>query len=164
MEQTVDFTKAAPEAVRHLVQAGELIHKSGLDAKLLALVELRASQINHCAFCLVLHSLQAEALGDDTKRIASVAGWRDAHWFSDRERAALEWTEQLTLIADHRPSDELLARMREQFTDKELVHLTLAITTINSYNRFNVAFRTPAEAAEPLFNQLQRPATAPAHA
>jgi AhpD family alkylhydroperoxidase len=163
MEQSVDFTKAAPEAIRHFAHAGELIHKSGLDGTLLALVEIRASQINHCAFCLVLHSLQAEALGDDKKRIASVAGWRDAHWFSDRERAALEWTEHLTLIADHRPSDELLARMREQFTDRELVYLTWAITIINSYNRFNVAFRTPAEAAEPLFEQLHKMA-APAHA
>lgn len=156
MEQSVDFSKAAPEAVRALVQVGEVVRKSGLDEKLLALVELRASQINHCSFCLVLHSLQAEALGDDAKRIASVAGWRDAHWFSERERLALEWTEHLTLIADHRPSDELLASMREAFTDKELVHLSLAITTINSYNRFNVAFRTPAEAAEPLFAQLQQ--------
>jgi AhpD family alkylhydroperoxidase len=162
MEQTVDFSKVAPEAVRHLVQSGEIVRKSGLDEKLLALVELRASQINHCSFCLVLHSLQAEALGADKKRIASVAGWRDAHWFSERERAALEWTEHLTLIADHRPSDELLARMREQFTDKELVHLTFAITTINSYNRFNVAFRTPAESAEPLFEQLRK--MTPAHA
>lgn len=156
MEQSVDFSKAAPEAIRHFTQTGELIRKSGLDEKLLALVELRASQINHCAFCLVLHTLQAEALGDDKKRIASVAGWRDARWFSDKERAALEWTEHVTLIADQRPSDELLAVMREHFTDRELTYLTLAITVINSYNRFNVAFRTPAEAAEPLFEQLRK--------
>jgi AhpD family alkylhydroperoxidase len=162
MEQSIDFTKAAPEAIRHFAQAGELIRKSGLDEKLLALVELRASQINHCAFCLVLHTLQAEALGDDAKRIASVAGWRDAHWFSEKERAALEWTEHLTLIADHRPSDEQVAKMRELFSDRELTYLTWAITIINSYNRFNVAFRTPAEAAEPLFQQLRK--MAPAHA
>jgi len=161
MNQSLDFQKAAPEAVRQLTQIGELIRKSGLDERLLALVDLRASQINGCAFCLVLHTLQAEEFGEDSKRLASVAGWREAQWFSERERAALEWTEHLTLIADHRPSDELLARMREQFDDRELTYLTLAITTINSYNRFNVAFRTPAELAEPLFNQMRR---ATAHA
>jgi len=160
MEQTLDFSKAAPEAVRLLMQTGETIRKSGLDEKLLALIDLRASQINGCAFCLVLHTLEAESFGEDTKRLASVAGWREAHWFSERERAALEWTEQLTLIADHRPSDELLARMREQFSDRELVMLTWAITTINTYNRFNVAFRTPAEKAEPLFKQMRQMAHA----
>ncbi len=98
--------------------------------------------------------MEAEAASEDRKRISGVAGWRDAHWYSDRERAALEWTEALTLIADHRPSDELLAKMRANFNDRELVFLTLAITAINSFNRFNVAFRTPAEAAEPLFKQL----------
>jgi AhpD family alkylhydroperoxidase len=156
MEQSVDFSKLAPDAIRLFAQLGEAAKKSGLEENILALIELRASQINHCAFCLVLHTLQAEALGEDSKKIASVAGWREAHWFSVRERAALEWTEDLTLVADHRPSDDLLARMREVFSDKELVYLTLAVTTINSYNRFNVAFRTPAEAAEPLFKQLQR--------
>jgi AhpD family alkylhydroperoxidase len=156
MEQSVDFSKLAPDAIRLFAQLGEASRKSGLEESILALVELRASQINHCAFCLVLHTLQAEALGADNKKIASVAGWREASWFNERERAALEWTEDLTLVADHRPSDELLAKMREVFSDKELVYLTLAVTVINSYNRFNVAFRTPAEAAEPLFRQLQR--------
>jgi AhpD family alkylhydroperoxidase len=142
MEQSVDFSKLAPDAIRLFAQIADATRKSGLEPSILALVELRASQINHCAFCLVLHSLEAEALGEDSKKIASVAGWREAGWFSARERAALEWTEDLTLVADHRPSDELLAK-----------------TTINSYNRFNVAFRTPAEAAEPLFKQLQRQMT-----
>ena len=156
MEQSVDFSKLAPDAIRLFAQLGDAVRKSGLEESILALIELRASQINHCAFCLVLHTLQAEALGTDNKKIASVAGWREALWFNERERAALEWTEHLTLVADHRPSDELLAKMRHVFSDKELVYLTLAITLINSYNRFNVAFRTPAEAAEPLFKQLQR--------
>ena len=155
MSASLDFFSVAQEAVRPLMQAGELVRKSGLDEKILTLVDLRASQINGCAFCLVLHTLQAQSYGEDSKRLASVAGWREAHWFSERERAALEWTESLTLVADHRPPDELLAKMREHFTDRELVYLTLAITTINSYNRFNVAFRTPAENAEPLFNQLR---------
>jgi AhpD family alkylhydroperoxidase len=160
MNSSVDFFSIAREAIQPLMKAGELVQKSGLDEKLLALVDLRASQINGCAFCLVLHTLQAQSYGEDSKRLASVAGWREAHWFSERERAALEWTEALTLVADHRPSDELLATMRKQFSDRELVYLTLAITTINSYNRFNVAFRTPAEGAEPLFNQMRQPAHA----
>ena len=160
MNQPVDSLKLAPDAYRLLMQSGEAVRQCGLDEKLLALVDLRASQINGCAFCLVLHTLQAEALGEDSKRLASIAGWREAHWFSERERAALEWTEHVTLVADHRPSDELLARVREQFSDRELVYLTWAITIINTYNRFNVAFRTPAEAAEPLFKQLSQRQTA----
>ena len=154
MEQSIDYYSVAPEAARPLLQAGKLAQGSGLEEKLLLLVELRASQINGCALCLTLHSIEAQAAGETNNRLASLAGWRDAHWFSERERAALEWTEALTLIADHRPSDELLARMREQFDDRELIYLTLAVTTINSWNRFNVAFRTPAEAAEPTFKQL----------
>jgi AhpD family alkylhydroperoxidase len=122
------------------------------------LVELRASQINGCAFCLTLHSLEAQAAGEEKKRLFSLAGWRDSHWFSERERAALEWTEHLTLNAERPPSDELLARMKEHFSDRELVFLTLCITTINDWNRFNVAFRTPADAAEPYFRQKHRAA------
>lgn len=154
MNHSFDYYAAAPEALRPLVQAGKMAQGSGLDPKLLTLVELRASQINGCALCLVLHTLEAEAIGETNNRLASLAGWRDAHWYSERERAALEWTEALTLVADHRPSDELLTTMRAHFSDRELIYLTLAITTINSFNRFNVAFRTPAEAAQPLFEQL----------
>jgi AhpD family alkylhydroperoxidase len=163
MNHSFDYYSVAPEAVRVFVDSGKLVHKSGLDPKLLTLVELRASQINGCAFCLTLHTMEAEALGESRNRLAAIAGWRDASCYSERERAALEWTEALTLIADHRPSDELLAKMREQFSDRELVYLTLAITTINSFNRFNVAFRTPAEGAEAVFKQLH-PNLTPAHA
>jgi AhpD family alkylhydroperoxidase len=148
MEQTFDYKMVAPEIIRPLLQAGEAVRRSGLEEKLIALVDLRASQLNGCALCLVLHTLEAEALGEETKRLASIGGWRDAHWFSERERAALEWTEHVTLIADHRPSDELIARVRAQFSDLEFAYLTLAITTINSFNRLNVAFRTPAEQVE----------------
>jgi AhpD family alkylhydroperoxidase len=160
MSSSVDFFSIAQEAVRPLIHAGELARKSGLDEKLLTLVDLRASQINGCAFCLALHTLEAEANGEQSKRLATVAGWREARWFSDRERAALEWTEALTLISERRPSDELVAKMREHFTDRELVYLTLAVTTINSFNRFNVAFRTPAEGAQPLFDQMRAAAHA----
>jgi AhpD family alkylhydroperoxidase len=154
MTDSFNYFATAPEAMRPIQQLGKLAHESGLEHKLLNLVQLRASQINGCAFCLALHTMEAEAIGETSKRLAGVAGWREAHWYSDRERAALEWTEALTLIADHRPSDDMLARMRSTFSDRELVFLTLAITTINTYNRFNVAFRTPAEAADEVFKQL----------
>jgi AhpD family alkylhydroperoxidase len=160
MTTTIDLLSVGREAVQPLMQAAELVRKSGLDEKLLTLVDMRASQINGCAFCLALHTLEAESNGEESKRLATVAGWREAGWFSERERAALEWTEALTLIADHRPSDELLARTRKQFTDRELVYLTLAITTINSFNRFNVALRTPAEAAETVFSRMHATAHA----
>jgi AhpD family alkylhydroperoxidase len=154
MNQPFDYYATAPEVLRPLIQAGKMAHGSGLDQKLLALVELRASQINGCAVCLTLHTMEAEAIGESRNRLASLAGWRDANWYSERERAALAWTEALTLVADHRPSDELFASVREHFNDRELVYLTLAITTINSFNRFNVAFRMPAENGEAAFKQL----------
>ena len=108
------------------------------------LIEIRASQINGCAYCLDMHTQDARAEGESEQRLYLLPAWREAPFYSDRERAALEWTEAVTLVAvDHVP-DEVFERVRPHFTDEELANLTLAINAINSWNRLNVAFRTPA--------------------
>ena len=156
----IDYNAVAPEAVRPLYEAVKALAKSGLEQNLLTLVELRASQLNRCAFCLALHMREGQALGESLDRLSGVAAWREASWYSPRERAALEFTEALTALAAAHPSSDLLPHMREVFTDRELVYLILAINTINAWNRFNVAFGTPPEKAEAVFRQLHPAAAA----
>ncbi|MGZ3506268.1 MAG: carboxymuconolactone decarboxylase family protein [Vulcanimicrobiaceae bacterium] len=153
----------APEVVRPLYEANKLLAQAGLEPSLHVFMELRASQLNRCAFCIALHMRLGQAEGESLDRLSGVAAWREASWYTARERAALEWTEALTLVANQHPGSELLERMKEHFSDRELAYLTLAINTINSYNRFNVGFGTPPEGAEALFKMLQAQA-APAHA
>ncbi|MDQ6931161.1 MAG: carboxymuconolactone decarboxylase family protein [Candidatus Eremiobacteraeota bacterium] len=163
MSTKINFTSAAPEVARSLFEAGALLAKSGLEPSLLTLVELRASQINRCAFCLALHMREGQALGESSDRLSGIAAWRDAPWYSERERAALEWTEALTQLAAQHPPSDLLGRMKAHYTEREIVYLTLAVTTINSYNRFNVAFGTSPADADAVFKMLHREAAA-AHA
>ena len=154
MSTKVDYFTIAPEIVRPFQETGKLLAGSGLEEKLLVLVTTRASQINRCAFCLALHTREGLALGDSYDRLIGLPAWRESPWYSARERAALEWTEALTLVADKEPDSDLLARLKEQFSEREIVYLTLAITLINSYNRFNVAFGTSPERADAVFKQL----------
>lgn len=153
MTQRLDYLAVAPQAIAPLLQTGKVLASSGLPRNLLTLVELRASQMNGCAFCLALHTREGKALGESDDRLYGVAAWRDAPWYSERERAALEWTEALTDLSHHGPDDALFARAKEHFSDSELVHLTLAVTVINTWNRFNVAFRTSPDLAEAVFQQ-----------
>lgn len=150
----IDYNAVAPEAIRPLYEAAKVLAKSDLEQSLLILVELRASQLNRCAFCLALHMREGQAVGESIDRLTGVAAWREASWYSARERAALELTEVLTALSAAHPPAGLLPRMREVFSDRELVHLILAINSINSWNRFNVAFGTPPEKAEAVFAQL----------
>lgn len=154
MSTTLDYQSVAPDVLRPLYEANNILAKSGLEPKLLALIELRASQINRCAFCLALHTREAEALGESGDRLIGLPAWREAPWYSARERAALEWTEALTQIADEPPNSNLLARMKEHFSESEIVYLTLAVNTINSWNRFNVAFGTSPALADTVFKML----------
>lgn len=138
-----------------LLAPNHALRESGLEPKLLTLVQMRASQINGCAFCLRLHALEAEALGEERKRLDVLPAWREAQdWYAPRERAALEWTEAVTLLRERGVPDDVYARAAEQFTTAELVALTLAVTAINAFNRFNVAFRTSPEGADAVFAQL----------
>jgi AhpD family alkylhydroperoxidase len=118
------------------------VQKAGLDANMLNLVRMRASQINGCSCCLDMHSKDARANGETEQRLYGLDAWRETPYYSARERAALEWTEALTLIADTRVPDDVYERVREQFPEDELVHLSLAILSINGWNRLNIAART----------------------
>ena len=125
-----------------LLAINATIDAGGLDHKLLHLVEMRASQLNGCAYCIDMHSKDARALGETEQRLYSLDAWREAPFYSDRERAALEWTEAVTLVAATRVPDEAWEKVRAHFSEAEIKTLTLAITMINAWNRFNVAFRT----------------------
>jgi AhpD family alkylhydroperoxidase len=118
------------------------VAQGGLDSKLLDLVRMRASQINGCAYCLDMHSKDARANGETEQRLYGLEAWRETPYYSDQERAALEWTEALTLVADTHPPDEVFERVHQQFSDNELAHLTLAIVAINGWNRLNIGART----------------------
>ena len=120
------------------------IRLKAFDHQLLDLVRMRASQINRCAYCLDMHSKDARANGETEQRLYGLDAWRDTPYYSARERAALEWTEALTLLSRTGVPDEVYERVREQFSEDELVHLSLAIVAINGWNRLNVAARTVA--------------------
>ena len=130
-----------PEAfkrMRDLQQASEL---ADLPRPLLELVKMRASQLNHCAYCLDMHAKDALALGIPAEKLFVLEGWREAPFYSARERAALAWTEALTLIADRGVPDDLYRETREQFSERELACLTVAIVTINGWNRIAISTR-----------------------
>jgi AhpD family alkylhydroperoxidase len=119
------------------------VRRAGLDLRLLDLIRMRASQINGCAYCLDMHSKDARAAGETEQRLYGLNAWRETPYYSARERAALEWTEALTHVAERAGiTDDLYDRVREQFSEDELVHLSLAIVAINGWNRLNVAART----------------------
>ena len=135
-----DFQKLAPDAFEIVSSLGKVAAKAGLDKQLLELIKLRASQINGCAFCVQYHILQAETLGVPTDKINLVVVWREAPQFSKRERAALAWTEALTLIPGG-VSDEVFAEASAEFSEQELAYLTSAVASINVWNRYGAAFR-----------------------
>ena len=161
MNPRLDYQAAAPHVLHPLYEAGKLLAQSSLEPVLQNFVTLRASQINGCAFCIALHTRELEAAGETGDRVSGLPAWRDAPWYSERERAALEWTEALTGIATHRPDDALFERVKAHFTDREMAELSLAIATINAYNIFNVGFATPPDLAERVFHMLH-PAAATA--
>ncbi len=141
MEQRIDFYRASPEAIRALMALEGATAKLGLDTGLLELVKLRASQINGCAYCLDMHSTELRSLGESERRLAALPAWRETPFFTPRERAALAWTEALTLLPQTRAPDADYALLREEFSEREMVDLTLAIGTINTWNRLAVGFR-----------------------
>jgi AhpD family alkylhydroperoxidase len=150
--------------MRPLYEIVKLLNDSTLEPALRTLVEIRASQMNGCAFCLALHMREAEALGERGDRISGLPAWREASWYSDRERAALELTEVLTHLNGHVVPDDVFARVKAQFNDREIVLLVMGISLINTWNRLNLTFRTPPELADAVFARLhpQREAAATA--
>ncbi len=150
MESRSDYMKASPQAVKAMYGLQAAVTHSGLEASLVDLVKLRASQINGCAACIDLHFKDAKARGATDQRLYLLDAWREAPVYSDRERAALAWTEAVTLISQGHVPDEVYDQARGQFSDTELADLTLAVVAINGWNRFNIAFRTPAGSYKPM--------------
>ena len=142
MKARIDLMQVNPGIIRAMLGLERQIRQAGLDGRLLDLVRMRASQINGCAYCLDMHSKDARANGETEQRLYGLDAWRETPYYSDRERAALEWTEALTLVAETHAPDEVYERVREQFSEDELVHLSLAIVAINGWNRLNIAART----------------------
>src|SRR6185437_5031832 len=159
-EMTVrtDYRHAAPGALQAMGALQRYTQESGLEHSLLELVKLRSSQLNGCAYCLDMHSKDARAAGETEQRIYVLNAWREAPFYTPRERAALAWTEAVTLIPHGVPED-LCATVREHFDEKELVDLTMAIVTINGWNRLSIALGADAGSYQP-----RQPAATPAHA
>jgi AhpD family alkylhydroperoxidase len=142
MQKRMDALKVAPGAYRAMLALEGYVRKSsGIEPALLELLRMRASQINGCAFCLDMHSKDARAEGETEQRLYCLDAWRESPFYSERERAALAWTETITLISkDHAP-DEVYDEVSKHFSEEELVNLTLAIVAINGWNRLNIGFR-----------------------
>lgn len=143
MEQRLDYAGIAPAGLRAMLDLQSYVNKSGLEPALLELVKIRASQINGCAFCLAMHVADAREHGKSDERMHLLNAWREAPLYSARERAALAWTEAVTLVTDGHVPDAVYAEAHNRLTEKELVDLTYAIVTINGWNRVCVAFRVP---------------------
>ena len=150
MTPRVDPTQYAnSKLVSALLALQREVETSGLEHSLIELVKIRASQINGCAYCLDMHTKDARALGETEQRIYTLNAWRETPFFNDRERAALEWTEALTLISTSHAADEIYERVRVHFEERELVGLTFAIMAINSWNRLAIALRAPVGTYQP---------------
>lgn len=141
MTQRIDYYKASKEAIGAMINLEKAVSQLGLEKNLLELVKLRASQINGCAYCVDVHVSDAKKLGESDRRLHSVAVWRETPFFTPRERAALGWTESLTRLAETNAPDEDYAPLSEHFSDQEIVDLTVAIISINGWNRLGVGFR-----------------------
>jgi AhpD family alkylhydroperoxidase len=141
MNARIDFYTASKEAVTAMIALEKAGAGLGIDPRLLDLIKLRASQINGCAFCIDLHTSDARKAGESERRLATVSAWRETPFFTERERAALAWTESLTNIAQTHAPDADYELLAAQFSPKEMADLTLAIVTINAWNRFAIGFR-----------------------
>ena len=141
MQPRVNFTKYAPEAAHSLFSLESYLKKSSLGETLIHLVKMRASQINGCAYCLDMHSKDARANGETEQRLYGLNAWRETPYYTPKERAALEWTESLTLVSQTHVPDEVYESVKKEFTEAELVDLTYVVAAINAWNRLAIAMR-----------------------
>lgn len=149
MEPRIDFQEKGQKAIKAMFALSGYLAKSPVEKGLLNLIYLRVSQINGCAFCVDMHSKDLRAAGESEQRLFLLNAWREAPFYSDRERAAFAFAESLTALKDREVSDEVFALVSKHFTEEEIVDLTMATIAINSYNRINIAFRTVAGSYEP---------------
>ena len=141
MKQRLQFFAKAPEIMKAVSALNKAVDECGLEESLLHLIKLRASQINGCSFCVDMHSREARQDGETEQRLYLVAAWKESPLFSERERAALAWTEAVTKISDNGVPDELYARTLTHFSEEELVKLSVAVGMINTWNRLCVPFQ-----------------------
>jgi AhpD family alkylhydroperoxidase len=145
MQSRASYQKAAPDVFQGMLALSAVLQKTGLPPGLIDLVNQRVSQINGCAYCLDMHSEDLRARGETEQRIYMLSAWREVpDLYNARERAALAWAEAVTRLTDQEVPDEVYEQAAQEFSEKELAQLTLAVVAINGWNRFNVAFRTPA--------------------
>jgi AhpD family alkylhydroperoxidase len=144
MKPRMEYWKVAPVAFKAMSSLEAYLHDCGLDKALLHMVKLRASQMNGCAYCIDMHWKDARAVGESEQRLYGLDAWREAPYYTDRERAALEWTEALTNVTDGHVPDAVYDAVCHHFSDKELADLTWAVAAINAWNRVSIAFRSEA--------------------
>jgi AhpD family alkylhydroperoxidase len=142
MKARMDFRKASPQGAKAIAELHAFVKRCGLDHTLLELVKLRASQINGCAHCIDMHTKELRAAGESEQRLYLLNAWEESPFYSERERAALAWTEALTLVTEGHVPDEVYEMAHAQFSEEELANLTMAVVAINGANRLNIAFRT----------------------
>src|SRR5260370_6389608 len=158
MQARLDLSKVSPAAYKAMAGLEGFVRASGLDPALLHLVRMRVSQINGCAYCLDMHSKDLRASGETEQRLYLLEAWREAPFYTERERAALAWAESVTLVAETHVPDDVYEEGRKQFSETELANLTLAVVTINAWNRLSVAFRVTPGTYQPA--HARTPATA----
>ncbi len=149
MHSRIDFNTVDPKAVQAMYGLERYVRTSGVEPGLLHLVKMRASLINGCAYCIDMHSKDARAQGETEQRLYALSAWRETPFYTDRERAALAWTEALTLVADSHVPDEVYEEVRRHFSESETVALTMAIVAINGWNRLAVGFRAETGTYQP---------------
>ncbi len=150
MQPRIDVTqKAAAGAMKAMMALETHVRQSGLEPSLIELVKTRVSQINGCAYCIDMHTKDARVRGESEQRLYGLSAWRETPFYSARERAALEWAETLTLIADNGVPDEIYEQVRSQFSEEELIPLTLAVVAINGWNRIAIPFRSVPGSYQP---------------
>ncbi|QJP96002.1 MULTISPECIES: carboxymuconolactone decarboxylase family protein [Pseudomonas] len=141
MSPRLDYYSASPKAMKAMIALEALTSSLSIEAPLLHLIKIRASQLNGCAFCTDMHSVEARRAGETDRRLYAIAVWRDSGFFNLRERAALAWTDAVTLLAESHVPDDVYEQARAQFNEGELVDLTMAVSTISNWNRLAVSFR-----------------------
>jgi len=151
MTQRLNYAQKSPELLKKLSDLSMALRDSAIEQKIEDLVQIRASQINGCAFCLDMHVKEAKIHGESELRLYHVAIWRESNLFIPRERAALAWTEAVTKLAEGGIPDELYERVRGQFSEKEISDLTFSIMVINAWNRASIAFKTVPGSADKLY-------------
>jgi AhpD family alkylhydroperoxidase len=149
MQPRINTRSVSPGALKAMLGLETYLHQSGLDTKLLDLINLRVSQINGCAYCLDMHWKDLRAAGETEQRLYGLDAWRESPYYTDRERAAFAWVEAVTLVRDWHVPDDVFEEAHRHFNDKELADLTLGVVAINAWNRLNIAFRTEAGTYQP---------------